>query len=131
MFKNIKDRIKNISYEQIGIAYGVIALITFGVASHIHRVHNIEAEAFHDAQCGTVDDRIAIGISCYSTWKDYNPDILVGFASGIFWPLYWTDTLFDVILPGGKMPKIVTKTEKVYVQVPESDSDSTDSDSAE
>jgi len=110
------------------ISYAVIALFTFGFASVVHKNENATILAYNDAQCGTLEDRVAAGSICYSRDKDYNPDTAVGMLSGIFWPLYWTQKTFEVLMPGPTLPTVVTKTvvKKEYIFPEETETEDTD-----
>jgi len=127
LYTNIKDWFSERPIRFWLISYASIALFTFGFASVEHKNYNAQIEAFLDAQCSTLEDRVATGSKCYMH-KDYNPDAMAGLFGGIFWPLYWTQKTFQFLMPGPTLPTVVTKTvvKTEYVYPEETDEEDID-----
>jgi len=115
--KTFKEWLSERSFGYWVGVYGIVALLTFGFASVEHHNEKARLQAFKDAQCSTLEDRVATGKDCYSLDFDNDPDGMVGLFSGVFWPLYWTNKTFSVLMPGPQMPTVVTKIviQKEYI----------------
>ena len=87
----------------------------------------------HEEVCQDIDKRLANPMICYHEASvDYTPDPLVGFFSGVLWPIYWTWSIFDLIPTQADVKVVtVTKTERVYVDSTPSDDSSDSSDSSD
>lgn len=62
--------------------YVFTAVLTFG--------HSAAGQnAFYDANCATIDQRIETGSDCYF------PSVPSAVVAGVLWPLYWSWTAFE------------------------------------
>lgn len=112
----IKEVCQEMTIKQWVITYAVIALLTFGWAGHHNHAVLVEENAIKDLTCTSYEQKMAHSDLCYGDprWS-HNMDDMKSLFSGLFWPMYWVRSAFD-LLPS--TPNIVTVEKVVEKEVP-------------